>query len=301
MKLCKIMDNHYYFHGAVNIGYVKHKNNGLLIDAGLDAQAMKKILKQLEDNKLPITHLFVTHAHADHYGGASYLQKKKEVYTIAPYIEEAILRYPILEPLYLFQGNSPIHELRNKFLEGEPIKIDKVVTEGIFEIDGLEINAIALPGHSINQLGLKINDIFYAADSYFGPDSLEKHKIPFIIDLEETLQSLGKLKTEVCKGAIPGHGKYEESFLRTVDYNINYHLNVLQSMRDLLYKFPDGCSHEELIRGMCEEWQIELPRISSWALYRTAITAYLTKLYKDKEVSLCIKNHTLWIKKQGEA
>jgi glyoxylase-like metal-dependent hydrolase (beta-lactamase superfamily II) len=294
------MDNHYYFHGTVNIGYVTNKDKGLLIDAGLDSQAMKKVMKQLDEHQLPLTHLFITHAHADHYGGAAYLQRKKEVYTLAPSIEEAILRYPILEPLYLFQGNKPIDELRNKFLEGEPIRIDEVVKEGTFEIAGIQVDFVSLPGHSENQLGIKINNFLFAADSYFGQDSLHKHKIPFIIDLEDTLHSLEKIKCESYFGAIPGHGEYDENYIQTVNQNIEYHLNVLQSMRLLICRYPEGCSHEELVREMCVTWEVELPRISSWVLYRTAITAYLTKLYKDNEVMLSIKNHSLWIQQKAE-
>jgi glyoxylase-like metal-dependent hydrolase (beta-lactamase superfamily II) len=303
MNFRKIAENHYYFHGAVNIGYFHHQDKGLLIDAGLDAQAMKKVVKQLDEHQLPLTHLFITHAHADHYGGAAYLQKIKEVYTFAPNIEEAILRYPILEPLYLFQGNIPIDELRNKFLEGEPVVVDEVVKEGSYVIDGMDLEFIALPGHSANQFGIKINNIFFAADSYFGQDSLHKHKIPFIIDLEDTLSSLEKLKSVTCIGAVPGHGVYEENYLHTVNQNIDYHQKVLHTMRVHISEYAEGCSHEELVRIMCKTWDVELRSISSWTLYRTAVTAYLTKLYKDQSVSLIIKNHTLWIqqKKEGEA
>jgi len=45
--------------------------------------------------QLPITHLFVTHAHADHYGGAEYLQSVEKIYTYAPQLETAILQNPI--------------------------------------------------------------------------------------------------------------------------------------------------------------------------------------------------------------
>jgi glyoxylase-like metal-dependent hydrolase (beta-lactamase superfamily II) len=303
MEFIEILNNHYYFHGAVNIGYVRQEEKGLLIDAGLDSQSMKKVFKKLDELQMPVTHLFITHAHADHYGGAAFLHNKKHVYTIAPYLEEAILRNPVLEPLYLFQGNKPIPELRNKFLEGEAIHIDEIVKEGYGEIDGFQLQFIALPGHSEYQLGIKINQILYAADSYFCLDSLQKHKIPYIIDLDDTLTSLEKVKTIPCMGAVPGHGKFEENYLSTIDENINYHLGILQSMRDILSEYDEGISHEELVRKMCLRWEVKLPTISSWALFRTAITAYVTKLYNDREVSFMIKHHSLWIEKkiEGEA
>jgi glyoxylase-like metal-dependent hydrolase (beta-lactamase superfamily II) len=303
MDFIKIFNDHYYFHGAVNIGYVRQAEKGLLIDAGLDTQTMKKVIKKLDELQMPLTHLFITHAHADHYGGAAFLQTKKHVYTIAPYLEEAILRNPVLEPLYLFQGNKPITELRNKFLEGEAIHIDEIVKEGYGEIDGFQLQFIAIPGHSKYQLGVKINELLYAADSYFCLESLRKYKIPYIIDLDDTLASLENIKTITCIGAVPGHGEYEENYLRTIEENINYHLVILQSMREIVKEYDEGLSHEELVRKMCLRWDIKLPTISSWVLFRTAITAYATKLYKDGEVSFIIKHHSLWIQlhTKGEA
>ncbi len=302
MELIKLNDHHFYFHGSVNIGYVRQNNFGLLIDAGLDAQTMKKVIKKLDQLGMPLSHLFITHAHTDHFGGAAYLQKVKKVYTIAPVFEEAIMRYPILEPLYLFQGNKPIEELRNKFLEGEAISIDEIVREGVHEIENYSMEFVALPGHSEYQLGLIIGNTLFAADSYFSKQALHKHKIPFIIDLQDTLKSLEKLKTILVRGSVPGHGEYEENFKKTVQENIDYHFTISQSMMTIISNYQEGLSHEELIRQMCIHWDINLAHISAWTLYRTAITAYLTALLKDNEISLSIKNYSLWIqKREGEA
>jgi glyoxylase-like metal-dependent hydrolase (beta-lactamase superfamily II) len=298
MEFIKIFEDHYYFKAAVNIGYVhlSQKGKGILIDAGLDPQNMKKVIKKLDEEKLPITHLFITHSHADHYGGAAYIQSKKDVFTLAPYLEEAVLRNPVLASLSFFQANYPVDELRNKFIEGQALHIDQIVSEGSYEIDGFYLEFISLPGHSINQLGLKTNDLLYAADSYFGKESLEKHKIPYIIDLDRTLLSLDKVNSLQCRGAIPGHGIYEEDFQTTVNLNKTKHLEILQSMKGILNQYVNGISHEQLIQLMCNEWGIELTNMTTWALYRTAITSYVTKLNKDQEVSFEIENNTLMIK-----
>ncbi|HEX7063769.1 MAG TPA: MBL fold metallo-hydrolase, partial [Bacillales bacterium] len=83
MDLQKISGNCYYFHGAVNIGYVRKGDKGLLIDSGIDKSTANKVLRQLREHELPVTHLFITHAHSDHFGGAAQLQKKTGVYTLA--------------------------------------------------------------------------------------------------------------------------------------------------------------------------------------------------------------------------
>ncbi|TXC90708.1 MBL fold metallo-hydrolase [Metabacillus litoralis] len=297
MILNSINDCCYYFQGAVNIGYVRSGENGLLIDAGIDKATIKKVLKLLKENELPVTHLFITHAHADHYGGAAYLQKTENIYTFAPAIESAILRNPILEPLYLFQGNMPLPEMRNKFLEGEPIDVDEEVAEGYLMFGEKEIKCIALPGHSINQFGLIIDEVLYAADAYFSEEQLHKHKIPFIIDAKSTLKTLKLIKRMNCVGALPGHGQYETSFQETVEANITYHLEILDSIQSMIdERKEEGISHENLVSLVCEKWSVELKNISMWMLFRTAITSYATYLVAEGKIELFLSDNKLRIK-----
>ncbi|MCM3595176.1 MBL fold metallo-hydrolase [Metabacillus idriensis] len=294
MKLIQLSDKCFYFQGAVNIGYIKSGNSGMLIDAGLDAQAAKKVCRQLTDQSFPLTHLFITHAHADHYGGAAYIQEKHHVYTFASKEEAAILTNPILEPLYLFQGNKPLPELRNKFLEGAPIIIDEEAAEGEHQFGDVLFECIAFPGHSLMQLGVKADGILFAADAYFGTEQLKKHKIPYIIDAEDTLQSLEKLLTIECLGAVPGHGSYEEGFRETVKQNIAYHQHVLDVLYSFLLSGPH--THEQIIQKMCRQFDVNPPSLSSWLLYRTAITAYATKLVKDQQAQMVIEDAILYLK-----
>lgn len=230
MDLLKISDHCYYFHSAVNIGYVHSSDQGLLIDAGIDKSTANKVIRTLKERSLPITHLFLTHAHADHFGGAAQLQKKCSVSTLAPVFEEAIMRCPKLEPMYLFQGNNPPKEMRNKFLEGDPVRVDRVCEEGDLDLGGIRLELIYLPGHSGYQLAVKVDNILYAADSYFSEGQLAKHKIPFMIDVGEGLDSLEKVKSIQCRGAVPGHGVFEEDFQQTVQANIDFHHEILDEI-----------------------------------------------------------------------
>lgn len=277
------------FSGAVNIGYVRNNDQGLLIDAGIDKSTMKKVIKRLEQDDLPLTHLFITHAHADHYGGAHYLQQQKSIYTIAPILEEAILRNPILEPLYLFAGNDPLPELRNKFLEGNPIQVNQVIDEGHHQVGEFNFETLLLPGHSYHQLALKIEGVLYAGDSYFGADQLEKHKIPYITDADLTIKSLLRLKEIHCIGAIPGHGEFEIEFHETIDANIRYHENLLTWLDEEISKYPNGISHETIVANMCEYYQVNAKQLSQWLLFRTAITSYLVCLIKQGKITHDVK------------
>ncbi|MEC5423581.1 MBL fold metallo-hydrolase [Virgibacillus sp. C22-A2] len=294
MNLIKLTNECYYFDAPVNIGYVHHGEKGMLIDAGIDDSVMRKALKQLAEKNLPITHLFITHAHADHYGGASFLQKSHRIHTMAPIFEAAILANPTLEPLYLFSGNEPLPELNNKFLQGKAIQVDQTLDEGDHEVDGFTFKTYLLPGHSYRQLAMEIGGILYAGDSYFSEDQLYKHKIPYITEASLTIESLYKLLDVSCDGAVPGHGIFEKEFKSTVKKNITYHEELLGWLYDEIKSHANGISHESVVANMCEHYGVQSPGLSQWLLYRTAATAYLVGLIKHKKISHTIKS-SKWI------
>ncbi|MBM7571558.1 MBL fold metallo-hydrolase [Aquibacillus albus] len=279
----------YAFHGPVNIGYVQREDKGMLIDAGIDRGTMKKVMKQLSQKDLPITHLFITHAHTDHFGGAHYLQEQQEVHTMAPKFEEAIMRNPMLEPIYLFGGNDPLPELRNKFLEANPIRIDQVMEEGGYTVDVFEFDTFLLPGHSYYQLAVRIDGILYAGDAYFGTKQLHKHKIPYLSDAQQTLESLEKVKEIPCEGAIPGHGVFESTFQDTVEENIAYHWKLLNWLEAAIVEKTEAVSHENIVADMCQHFDVNAPQLSQWLLYRTAITGYLLALLKQEKITSAIQ------------
>ncbi|MGP4072126.1 MBL fold metallo-hydrolase [Piscibacillus sp. B03] len=293
MEMKQLNDQCYVFISSVNVGYVLNGNQGMLIDAAIDRSAIRKVVRQLDEHQLPLTHLFITHAHADHYGGASYLVKHYDVKVLAPTFESAILANPVLEPTYLFSGNDPIDELRNKFLEGPPVEVDIEVDEGFHKIDGFEFETIATPGHSYHQMAIKVNHILYAADSYFGQTELEKHKIPYITSVDQTLVSLEKLKKVQVDGAIPGHGKFERNFIKTLDKNIEYHKKLLHKVYCIISD-RQAISHEELVSCICNEMGVKSDTLSPFLLYRTATTAYVTALINQGKVNHYIQ-HFRWM------
>ncbi|WP_010192920.1 MBL fold metallo-hydrolase [Bacillus sp. m3-13] len=302
MEFHPITDNVYYFQGSVNIGYVHFSSGeGMLIDAGLEEQAMKKVLKTLKSKELPITHLFITHAHADHYGGAEYLQRQQEVFTIAPKFEAAILQEPMLEPLYLFHGVNPIQEWRNKFLEGKPIKVDLILEEaGEVSVGESRFQTVDLPGHSYHQLGVIVEDILFAADAYFGVEVIHKHGIPYIVDARQTMESLEKIKNLPCAGAVPGHGSYEKDFIATIDENLQVHHDIENLLYTLVNQEEDGISIEQLVTKACTEKGLTIRNVPSFMLFRTAVTAYLTKLIQEGRVELIVCNNQLVVASSSE-
>jgi glyoxylase-like metal-dependent hydrolase (beta-lactamase superfamily II) len=291
LKLERFNEYCYAFTGAVNIGYCQKDGRGLLIDAGLDKTAIKKVLKILKQKELPLDYCIITHAHTDHYGGAAYVKKETGIPLYSPPMESAIIENPLLEPIYLFNGANPVNELRNKFLEGPPVKVDFHIESGRNEIGPFVFQALDLPGHSYAQKGLLIEDTLYASDAYFGIEALEKHVVPFIIDADQTLASLEKLLNIKCKGAIPGHGRYEEDFSETIRQNQKVHEERIHVLFQLIESKEDGESLENLTRVFLDLHMIDAKNLGQWLLFRTSVTAYLTHLERKGAVRFYVREN----------
>jgi len=128
MELKKITELVYYIPNPANIGVVKDgEKSVILIDTGLDDDTGKKVLRLLEENGLFPKAIVNTHSHADHCGGNRYIKERTGATIYASEIESAIIQYPLLEPLYLFSGASPLRDLRNKFLMAQSSSVDHVI------------------------------------------------------------------------------------------------------------------------------------------------------------------------------
>ncbi|MCJ8006024.1 MBL fold metallo-hydrolase [Lederbergia wuyishanensis] len=293
--LTKISDSCFYIKGHVNIGYITKNEEGLLIDCGLDKGAAKKIIKILKEHNLPLNYCIITHGHVDHYGGAAQLQKELEIELYSTKLESSFVTNPILEPIYLWNGAMPIKELRNKFLEGEAASIAGFLHEGIQKIGPFLFEVLPFPGHSYGQIGVLIDEILFAADSYFGIDVLKKHKVPFIVDAKETLETLKKILNYSFQGALPGHGDYETDIRETIYANIECHENILKFLSSSFQGQENGISMEDLQSLFFNQFELYPANIGSWLLYRTSFTAYISTLIERGNITISINENKLWL------
>ncbi|MGM0844345.1 MAG: MBL fold metallo-hydrolase [Bacillota bacterium] len=296
MKLRKINESTFYFSSAVNIGYIMKDNQGLLIDTGIDDSTIKKVLKTLKNENLPLNYCIVTHAHTDHFGGASYLKEQTGIKLYAPKLEKAIIENPLLEPVYLWNGAYPLKELRSKFLEGKAVEVDETIAQGEVEIGPFTLNILHLPGHSAEQAGVLFNEILFAADAYFGTEALNKHVVPFITDAEQTIETLHRLKKLRVNGFVPGHGDFEHDISRSIAANIDVHITLMSSIENLLDK-NGRVSFDQLLKKFLEESHIESRSIGQLLLYRTSFTAYITKLIHDGSIKAEVKDNLIYLQR----
>jgi len=194
--------------GGVNVGVVRaDAGRLLLIDTGLNETAGKKVLKAArEELGGEVVAILTTHGHADHFGANAAVVKRTGARVYAPRLDEAVLRYPEMQPAMLYGGADPMDGLRTPFLLGRASPVDEVIAPGPLAVEGVKVEAIDLAGHSPGQVGYLVDDVFFCADVVLPATVLEKYRIPYLFGVTDHLAALERAAAVSCAAAVPGHG-----------------------------------------------------------------------------------------------
>lgn len=296
MEIVKIKDGIYYIPNATNIGVIADEDKAIIIDTGIDKDTIKKASKVIFDNGLTPIAVINTHSHADHCGGNKWLQETYRVVIYAPELEASIISDTELEPLYLFSGAKPISELDNKFLKAQSTDNITHIKEGKLTIHKKEIEIIPLHGHTPKQIGVLVDDVLFCADSYFPKETIEKHKIIYHTDIEQSKKTLEWLKTSDFEFYLPSHGKLDSDIKDLVDLN----LRNIYVVSDLIGNIvSDESTTEEILKRACNLSSIEIKTAQQYYLMNTVILSYLSYLKAKNEISFSIKDNQLFWKKIG--
>ncbi len=285
----------FHLQGGSNIGLVTQDGKGLLIDTGLDKDAARRALRTADELGVVLQAVFLTHAHADHFGGAHFLQRRLEVPLYAPETEAAMMENPIIEPLYLFGGAAPIQELRHKFTLAKPCQVDHVVGPGRLEIGPFQTEVVPLPGHAPKQMGIAVGDVLFCADAVFPADTLQKHKVTFCMDLDQTIATTEQLPRMRYARFAPGHGPAYEAG-REITQVCTANRERLEEVRQQVFAaIEDGQEIAALVQHIAEHFALRLTTPTAYFLTQTTVLAALSSLERSGNViPAMVDNQLLW-------
>ena len=327
MQLVQLQENVWVIQGGANIGVIAHEGRCLLIDSGMDKDVGREILKQVQKLGLVPSALVVTHAHADHFGGAHYLVRQTGLKVYATRVEAAVMAGPILEPLYLFSGAQPPRELQQKFLLAKPCLADVVLSGTEQSIEQIPVRLLPLPGHSLEQIGLAYGESLFVGDAYLTPDILDKHGIPFYTDIQMGLASLDRLNgwldggvdveagvgpaeqavvpkaaAQPFKHIVAGHGEIctsSEQAKRVIQYTAQRLESILELVRAALAD-GDARPGAEVLQAVARAQGVDISTLSQYVLCNTTVQAALSSLYARGEIYPLIRENSLaWQRKNA--
>ena len=292
MDLIQLTHNAYMLRGGSNAGLIVHDGRALLVDTGLDKDTAKKILRHLDALKVKLAAVVITHAHADHFGGAAAIKTRTGAPVYAPALEAAVVENPIFEPLYLFSGALPPAELRHKFTLADACQVDVLLEPGAAVIEGVPIRVIPAPGHAPNQVMIAGGGACFVADAVFAPDVLQKHGIPFMVDLDAWLASLSALPALDGQYAAfaPGHGPAVPSLAGWAAINIRR----LSEIRDAVEAALAGADDPgQIVSGSASSLGLAIANPVTYWLTQTAVFACLASLQRAGKAQPVVDSNRL--------
>lgn len=271
--------------GGVNIGILRTgPAQAVMVDTGLNDSAAKKALRAVRDElNSEVVGIITTHAHADHFGGNATIVKRTGAPVWAPPFDEAVLRYPLLQPIFLFGGADPLDSLRGRFLLADPSPVDHLLADGEMTFGDLTVTVVNLAGHSVNQKGILVDGVFFCADVVFPDAAIDKYKVPYLYSLTDHLTALETAESVNCTTVIPGHGPAEDDIVRLVARNRQVIDATLHSLAELLSEAPGNT--DALCARLFDRRGIAINDAPAYFLMRPTVAAYLNHLVREGKAS----------------
>jgi glyoxylase-like metal-dependent hydrolase (beta-lactamase superfamily II) len=297
LPLTRLTDQVHVLPGGVNIGVVRiDERRVFLIDSGLNDSSAKKAIKVArEELNSDVLAVVTTHGHADHFGGNATVVKRTGARVYAPAMDEAILRYPILQPAFLFGGADPLDSMRTNFMLADASPVDVVYGAGAVTIDGMTFEGISLAGHSGNQMGILVDGVFFAADVVLPESILDKYRIPYLYSVTDHLAALARCTDVPCRCVVPGHGALLDDISQLRDQN----LAVVTETADFIIDFcVEPRTSGEIMKHVLDARGANVADAPGYYLLQPTINAYLTHLTRTGALSHEIAaNTSTWRRK----
>lgn len=276
-----------YIPGVNNIGVIEVSDRDVvLVDSGIDKDAARHIRTVCTQAGKQIVGVISTHHHADHIGGNAYLCRNiEQVQIYATPLEAALIEHPILEPIYLSYGATPIAPLQNRFVMATAAPVHQRINVGMVQIADAAIEIVAVPGHSVAQIAVVYDGVCFAADAFLGVDVLAKHGLPYGHDIRAQQASLQVVAQLPVHTWIPGHGIREDEASMPATIAANH-----QALVNGLEVVADACRPAAGLATIVARVQQRLGKSSTqlaqYAVFASGVMAYLQVLYAMQVVDV---------------
>jgi glyoxylase-like metal-dependent hydrolase (beta-lactamase superfamily II) len=288
-EFIQVATNTYYFNDTNRVLlYKTGLNSVVLFDAGKNQKAGIKILDTIKEHGWNLEAIYLTHSHADHMGGASYLKGETGCPVYCPKDEINLTVPTYFEPAFMY-GGFPPNEMRLPFLCAQPCE-SLLLTEDKLP-KGIEM--FPLPGHTFNMYGFKTDDnVYFLTDAYVGSEILDNHPISFLFDVEKYLKTLDDVESFSGKYFIAAHAIPSDDIHPVVSINRKCVLEVIDTILNILEE--GDCNYDQLLAKLFTHFKLVMNFIQHY-LVGCTIKSYLMYLRNQGKINTkIVDNQLLW-------
>ncbi len=289
-ELVPVADHTYYVESPAKVGIVEvSPGEVVLVDSGGDRSAARKVRTHLDTHGWHLRAIYTTHSHADHTGGCHYLQHATGCTVYAPGAEQALTRWPWLEPTVLYGGYPP-SELRHKFLVAQGCDAQALTPEAL--PDGWQ--TIDLPGHFFHMVGYRTpDDVVFLADCLSSEATLRKYRLSFLYDVAGYLHTLDAVAHMDARMFVPAHAAATSDISDLARINIE---TTHQAADDICSLCGDPIGFDDLLAAVFERYDLQM-NFEQHALVGSTVRSYLSYLAVEGRVRARIEdNRWLWVR-----
>lgn len=252
--------------------YIVEGNDCYLIDSGVygSEKIIENYLKSIGRNTSDIRGIFLTHAHPDHIGTASYFQNTTgcDIYASSGerrWIEDIDLEFkerPIPN-FYKLAGKSSTVNVEVE--DGDTIELD----------ENFVVQVLKTPGHSADEVSYIIDNCIFIGDAV-----PVKGDIPIYINKEFTLNSLQKLWNMSTTGIIDTfYPAWDKTYTcKEMREKINEAENMIEHLDKVLkcvQKENPGTELKQMVKLVCEK--ADMPNLMQNPLFMRTLQSHIKK------------------------
>ena len=233
----------------------------VLIDAG--AAESPELLEDIRERGLEVRAILCTHLHFDHISSAGIIYDQFKMPCFASYLEQRETEFPTRYfPITPISGAEPLI------------------------IAGERFEPVPTPGHTKGHLAFVTPDgVCCVGDAFMSHEPLRDAKIPYFLDVDESIQSMEKLRETdyrayvLCHEAVIGR----EELDKLIDENIDKELLLYRMIKDYV---THPMEIEDMVTGFMKHCGIRSKFILGFEGYRGTVKSRVRSLDYAGELRL---------------
>ena len=176
-------------------------------------------------------------------------------------------------------------------------RVDQLIEDAQLDIAGISLEVIALPGHSLQQVGIVHDGVCFAADGFFGPAVLAKHGIPYAQDVDEQRATLEYLRGRSEQYFLPGYG--DLSSRAELSEALNANLTAINLAAEAVYAALESPVDLPAVAAYVRRaLKLNMTGVPQYAIFLSVIAAHLTALERAGKAAPYLDDHgIIWSRK----